>query len=671
MPETLGREVKIRRLPFIVATVAPLAVTLALAPAANGATLYSNLAGGGSDSSGTGQVDTTAQRIAQPFVATASGTASLVGFYGVSYLNAPATVSIQIYSNVGGLPGTALATGAQAVIGDSSTAVPTCTALSGVGGGPLPSLTAGQTYWAVFRTLQNTAFWSTASQGGGAPKVSSNSGASWGAATFAARSILVDDGTSCQPDIDTIPKPNPDPNAELGDMYAKPGGSSFQTLSAGNRGVAELKLISGSFSQLSQGTPPNMFQLLNGEPEGHPPGGAFTFPKFLGSSLNGVILMYVACKPPQNTPDGMYTATFTLTSNDPDEGTLTWPVWCLLDSTPPSLEFIQNPDGRNGWFVTNPAPLQIRGVDPESGNRVKHIFCSDTGGAPLDWPNGSFAFFTVQSEGIHALSCQGTDLANNTSVPGANNTTVKIDVTPPETTKGEIGPPALSDVTGFDFSFSGSDATSGPPEFECRLDGGSYELCTSPASRSGLGNGTHTFDVRARDGAGNYDATPVGWTWDVNAPAPQAVDDVATATRGTALDIDVLANDVAPRGEPLHVVLNDDTTEVGAAVSVAGSTVHYVPPAAFTGTDRFSYRAVNGQGVMSEPAIVTVQVAAKSGPRGGASAAACDKAKAKLAKAKAKLRKLKQRAAPKQAIDRAKAKVKKRRQAVKVACAST
>jgi hypothetical protein len=229
--------------------------------------------------------------------------------------------------------------------------------------------------------------------------------------------------------------------------------------------------------------------------------------------------MYIACEPPLGTPDGMYTATFTLTSNDPDESPLTWPVWCLIDSTPPSLEFIQSPDGRNGWFVTQPAPLQIRGVDPESGNRVKHIFCTDNGAPTLDWPNGSFAFFSFQPEGLHALSCQGTDVANNTSAPGAYTTAVKVDATQPETTKGDVGPPALSDQPVSSFSFTGSDATSGVQEFECRLDSEPYGLCTSPASRI-VRNGTHTFDVRARDAAGNYDPTPEQWTWDVDAPLP-------------------------------------------------------------------------------------------------------------------------------------------------------
>jgi hypothetical protein len=617
-----------RRVTVLCSAALALCAALAVAPAANGATLYSNLTGGGSDSSGTGEISTTSQRLAEPFVPTASGTPRIVGFYGVSYLGfpaIPATVSISIYTNStanGGQPNTGelIATSGQAVIDADSDASPTCMTLTDNHlFGENAFLTAGQKYWAVMRIHNaNHGFWSTASQGGLAPKMSNDSGGTWAATAYGARSLLVDDGTSCQPDIDTIPKPNPDPNAELGDMYAKPGGTSFQTLSAANKGVADLTLTGGSFSGLSPGTPAGMFKVFNGDPspDAHPPGTPFVFPKTLGSSGGGVILLYIGCTPPAGTPDGMYTATFTLTSNDPDESPLTWPVWCLIDSTPPSLEFIVNPDGRDGWFVTRPAPIQIRGIDPESGNRVIRIFCNDNDEASLNWPNGPFASFGIQPDGLHALDCQGTDLARNTSALGAYKKTVKVDGTPPQTTKGDTGPPAVSDATSATFTFTGSDATSGVGEFECRLDDAPYEVCTSPASRSGLGNRTHTFDVRARDVAGNYDPTPAQWTWEVNAPAPQAADDAATATGNAPVDIDVLANDVGPGGGTLTIVLGDATTEKGGAVSLAGSKVHYVPPPGFAGTDTFSYQAVTDTGVMSAPAIVTVEVLSSRGSGG-------------------------------------------------------
>jgi large repetitive protein len=52
--------------------------------------------------------------------------------------------------------------------------------------------------------------------------------------------------------------------------------------------------------------------------------------------------------------------------------------------------------------------------------------------------------------------------------------------------------------------------------YECRLDGGSWSPCTSPTTYEGLLDGTHTFDVRAKDAAGNEDPTPATHTWTVD-----------------------------------------------------------------------------------------------------------------------------------------------------------
>lgn len=55
--------------------------------------------------------------------------------------------------------------------------------------------------------------------------------------------------------------------------------------------------------------------------------------------------------------------------------------------------------------------------------------------------------------------------------------------------------------------------------FECQLDGGGYSACTSPKSYTGLAAGSHTFDVRAVDGAGNR-STPASHTWTVDTTGP-------------------------------------------------------------------------------------------------------------------------------------------------------
>lgn len=76
------------------------------------------------------------------------------------------------------------------------------------------------------------------------------------------------------------------------------------------------------------------------------------------------------------------------------------------------------------------------------------------------------------------------------------------------------------------FEFDGLDATSGIDRFECRLDGGDFEACSSPQRYDGLSEGGHLFEVRAVDRTGNADPTPAIQFWVIERPAgfPAGVD---------------------------------------------------------------------------------------------------------------------------------------------------
>ncbi len=107
------------------------------------------------------------------------------------------------------------------------------------------------------------------------------------------------------------------------------------------------------------------------------------------------------------------------------------------------------------------------------------------------------------------------------------------DATPPDTVLTTT-PPVLTNLTTGTFAFTSSETNS---SFACSLDGAAFTTCTSPQSLSGLGDGSHTFRVRAVDAAGNFDPTPATFVWTVDTTAPAApvisapaMNDVTTGT---------------------------------------------------------------------------------------------------------------------------------------------
>jgi len=86
-----------------------------------------------------------------------------------------------------------------------------------------------------------------------------------------------------------------------------------------------------------------------------------------------------------------------------------------------------------------------------------------------------------------------------------------IDTTAPQTAI-KTRTPAVTTNQFATFRFSARERRS---TFECSLDGGNFSACTSPQTFSSLAVGGHTFQVRARDRAGNVDSTPAIFTWTI------------------------------------------------------------------------------------------------------------------------------------------------------------
>ena len=95
------------------------------------------------------------------------------------------------------------------------------------------------------------------------------------------------------------------------------------------------------------------------------------------------------------------------------------------------------------------------------------------------------------------------------------------DGTPPDTSI-TARPSNPSNSSSASFRFTGTDNVTPTTSltYECSLDGAAFVGCTSPKAYSGLADRPHTFQVRAKDAAGNVDQTPVSQTWLIDTAQP-------------------------------------------------------------------------------------------------------------------------------------------------------
>ena len=145
-------------------------------------------------------------------------------------------------------------------------------------------------------------------------------------------------------------------------------------------------------------------------------------------------------------------------------------------------------------------------------------------------PDGSA--IDTASTGIKTFAVTAIDNAGNRV--SVTHTYSVADTTPPETAI-DSGPSGTVNVRDARFEISSSEPNS---TFECSLDGGAFTGCASPKNYTGLSDGSHTFQVRATDAAGNIDTTPAerSWTVDTTAPAvqPPAHSFMENSTLGTS-----------------------------------------------------------------------------------------------------------------------------------------
>ena len=97
--------------------------------------------------------------------------------------------------------------------------------------------------------------------------------------------------------------------------------------------------------------------------------------------------------------------------------------------------------------------------------------------------------------------------------------------------------PSASAVANFSFSADGAGG------FECKLDDGAFKTCTSPVRYERLGEGEHTFRVRATAAGERGPATAHVWRIDLTAPTTTITDGPSRPTPETSAAFSFTANE--------------------------------------------------------------------------------------------------------------------------------
>jgi hypothetical protein len=201
-----------------------------------------------------------------------------------------------------------------------------------------------------------------------------------------------------------------------------------------------------------------------------------------------------------------------------------------VDATPASRGFTVDTSAPDTTIDSGPAGLTNDSTPTFgfSANQASSTFeCRVDGGA---WSSCSTPHTTATlADGAHTFEARATDPAGNTDPTPAQRAFV-VESGQPDTTidSGPSGP--TSDATPL-FVFSADELGS---TFECRVDGGAWGLCLPSDPLALLADGTHTFEVRATDLAGNVDQTPAGRTFTIDTNPPDS--NIDTGPSGTTAD---------------------------------------------------------------------------------------------------------------------------------------
>lgn len=240
---------------------------------------------------------------------------------------------------------------------------------------------------------------------------------------------------------------------------------------------------------------------------------------------------FAACSSPASytdLTDGDHTfavrATDAAGNTDPSPATRVWTVaTTVADTTPPTVSLTSPEDHSvtHGSLVLSASATDDVGLD-HVDFLVNGTVVATDGTSPYStsWNSATLP------DGSASIVARAVDTSANTAESAR---TITVDNTAPDTTM-ESGPSGFVSSTSASFVFSSGDTEA---TFECSLDGAAYAPCSSPQTYAAVGDGSHTFTVRAKDVAGNVDVTPASRDWTVDVAAPDTT--VVSGPSGTVV----------------------------------------------------------------------------------------------------------------------------------------
>jgi hypothetical protein len=246
--------------------------------------------------------------------------------------------------------------------------------------------------------------------------------------------------------------------------------------------------------------------------------------------------------------------------------------------------------GPNTAVAGNPAPSLDSATGDSTvvgiviGAASGSLTCAVDGGAPVSCD--TVLHMTGLADGPHAVRVRATVAGQTDPTPAIWRFSVDRDAPDTQLISSDLSTPGSPS-----FGFGATEAGS---KFSCSLNTTTFADCVSPESITGLCAGGDEFRVRARDAAGNVDATPAAQAFSVPSgvcTTPTVLTDLPSAVGvysagvfavvdagGGAMAVSFQYGPTAGYGfetAPILAAGTGDQPEAGQVFGTPGSAVHY------------------------------------------------------------------------------------------------